>query len=218
MTIKIIGAGFGRTGTLSLKIALEKLGFGPCYHMYEVFQNPHVVPLWRDAMERRAFQWASLFQHYQATVDWPGAAFYRELLNEYPDAKVILSVRDPDAWYNSAYNTIYKQTKDSEMHPETWEEDDWALEIIEMLNALIWRGTFADRFDDREFAINVFRRHIDDVKATVPPEKLLIHEVKEGWVPLCQFLGLPVPEEPFPHANTSPNYRSEMLNFEKSCT
>jgi hypothetical protein len=108
MNLEVIGAGFGRTGTMSLKVALEELGFGPCYHMREVFEHPEHIELWGAAIQGKPVDWEQIFGNYRATVDWPGCTFYNELLERNPDAKVILTVRDPQRWYESAYNTIYR--------------------------------------------------------------------------------------------------------------
>jgi hypothetical protein len=95
MTLKVIGAGFGRTGTSSLKQALEDLGFGPCHHMTEVIAHPQQVPVWEAAMNGEPVEWEDVFHAYQSAVDWPSAAFYEPLMERYPDARVILTVRDP---------------------------------------------------------------------------------------------------------------------------
>lgn len=205
--LKIIGAGFGRTGTRSLKEALEILGFGPCYHMVEAFEHPEHVPTWNAAIRGEPVDWRKLFHDYQATVDWPGCTFYQQLMTEYPDAKVLLSVRDPEKWYESVSSTIYEVSRRSRspfaplfmllartMRPGV-------VEMVSMVNRLIWDGTFQRRFEDKEYALSVFKQHNEEVKNYVPPEKLLAYSVKEGWEPLCAFLGVPVPDVPFPHLN-----------------
>ncbi len=196
MTLKVIGAGFGRTGTLSLKTALEELGFGPCYHMEDVIKRPSRTKMWQKIVDGQSPNWDKVFAGYQATVDWPGCSYYPELMDAYPDAKVILSVRDPERWYNSAYNTIYALTKIPGAHrlPLVGQH-------IHFINDLAWNGTFHGRFEDPTYAMRIFEEHIAQVKATVPAERLLVFNVKEGWEPLCQFLGVPVPERQFPHAN-----------------
>lgn len=203
MSIKVIGAGFGRTGTSSLKIALEQLGFSPCYHMDVVMENPSHTQIWCEAAANQAVNWNLFFQGYQATVDWPSTAFYQELMSIYPDAKVILTVREPEKWYTSVYNTLYQD----QLHPEMWVEYGWPLEIDNMVKKLVWQGTFEGKFEDKSFAIDRFRQHNEEVKRVVPPEKLLVYEVKEGWQPLCQFLNVPLPpDKPFPHANSRAEY------------
>jgi hypothetical protein len=203
--IKIIGAGFGRTGTLSMKTALEELGFGPCYHMMEVFSHPKHAPVWEAAAKGETVNWKELFNGYQATVDWPGCTFYKEFMQIYPDAKVLLTVRDPEKWYESTQSTIYHRTVRTNapfsrrllrlLRPDI-------LKTVRMINTLIWEGTFNDNFTDKPYAIEIFNQHIEEVKKVVPPERLLVYNVKEGWEPLCAFLGVEVPRnKPFPHLN-----------------
>ncbi|HZS76708.1 MAG TPA: sulfotransferase [Ktedonobacteraceae bacterium] len=208
-TIKVIGAGFGRTGTLSLKAALEELGFGPCYHMTEVFHHPEHVPLWVAASNGERIDWNDIFAGYSATVDWPGCAFYEELMQVYPDAKVILTTRDPEAWYESALNTIYQISRrmNQATHPTLMEHVakrffPGGSGIGRITQKLVWENTFHNRFEDKAYAIQIFNQHIEEVKQRVPPDKLLVYSVKEGWEPLCAFLGVDVPAgTPFPHLN-----------------
>ena len=190
--LKVIGAGFGRTGTLSLKQALVELGFGPCYHMTELFDKPGADEQW-DAIVRGApADWNAVFAGYQATVDWPACAFYKELMLVYPEAKVLLTVRDPEKWYESVYSTIWQVShRDHSVSPHR-----------HMVDTLIWQRTFDSRFEDKDYAIAVFLRHNEEVKRQAPAEKLLVYDVKEGWEPLCAFLGVAVPiDTPFPHLN-----------------
>jgi hypothetical protein len=207
MTIKVIGAGFGRTGTSSLKDALEALGFDKCYHMREVIAQPQHAKIWRAAAAGKPVDWDALLQGYQATVDWPGCTFYRELMQRYPDAKVLLSIRDPERWYASAMNTIYRIRQTPLLN--------WMRyfiprirRFIAMLDAIVWEGTFHGRFADKQYAIAVFDQHIAEVKRVVPPERLLVYDVKEGWEPLCRFLDVPVPaDRPFPHTNDTAGFQ-----------
>jgi hypothetical protein len=207
MTMRLIGAGFGRTGTKSLQAALEELGLKPCYHMTEVFQNPTHMELWTDAAEGRPVDWKRLFQGYEATVDWPACAFYKELMEAFPDAKVLLSVRDPEKWYESAFNTIYGI---AHRFPFSVLKHviPAARRMSRMVNGIIWKGTFQGRFEDKQYAIEVFNKHIEDVKKHVPADRLLVYEVKEGWEPLCRFLGVPVPQDkPFPRLNDTADFQ-----------
>jgi hypothetical protein len=198
MTLQIIGAGLGRTGTSSLKAALEELGFGPCYHMTEVIKHPTHAKTWEKATQGHPVDWHDLFAGYQSAVDYPACSFYKELMDVYPDAKVILSVREPERWYESAYETIYLTLQ--EVPPwSRWLP--WVNDIYRMTNLLIWDGQFEGRFEDRAYAIDVFNQWNAEVQAVVPPERLLIFDVKQGWEPLCAFLGVEVPSRPFPHAN-----------------
>src|SRR5215210_4077602 len=200
--MEIIGAGFGRTGTMSLKAALEELGYAPCYHMTDLFENPEHVPLWEAATRGEPVDWEGLFAGYQATVDWPGAAFYKELMEAYPDAKVLLSVRDPERWYESTNNTIYATVDPS---PEMIAAVG---PTPRLNNELIWKRTFGGSFADRQQAIEVFERHNEQVREHVPADRLLVYEVKEGWRPLCEFLGAEEPRgKPFPHLNDTDAFR-----------
>ncbi len=208
--MKVIGAGFGRTGTLSLKVALETLGFGPCYHMTEVFKNPQHLELWYDAALERPVDWPAMFHRYQAAVDWPACAFYQPLVDVFPDAKVILTVRDPERWYESALETIHAL---SQTPPVSW--TGWMIpglrRFIRNGKRIVWKGTFKGRFLDRPFALEVYRRHIEEVTRYVAPERLLVYDVKEGWEPLCRFLEVPVPAQLFPRLNDAAEFRKNIL-------
>jgi hypothetical protein len=197
MALKVVGAGFGRTGTLSLKTALEKLGFGPCYHMMEVFPRPDHVRMWHALAFEKSMDWDLLFAGFRATVDWPSARWWREIAAHYPDAKVLLSVRDPEAWYKSMIDTIYQPMKSP--------PPDSAPELVrlqtEMVRKSILGETFSNRFEDRAHSIEVFKRHNQEVRDTIDPARLLEFDVREGWAPLCRFLEVPIPDEQFPRLN-----------------
>lgn len=210
MAMKLIGAGFGRTGTKSLQAALEELGSRRCYHMTTVMENPEHVGLWYDAAIGKPVDWKRLFQGYEATVDWPACTFYKQLMEAFPDAKVLLSVRDPEKWYESARTTIYGGMRAfpfsvlKHVLPP-------ARRASRMADAIIWDGTFKGRFEDKQFAIDVFNQHIEDVKKHVPADRLLVYEVKEGWEPLCRFLGVEVPKDkPFPRLNETADFHRMM--------
>ena len=212
--MKVIGAGLGRTGTASLKEALEELGFGPCYHMIEVFEHPEHVGFWEAAWRGEPVDWDGLLGGYEAAVDWPACTFYEELLQRHPDARVLLSVRDPERWYESTRDTIYqisKITASSRLSRAVFAFVGLFVsrifEIGRMGNEIIWQGTFDGRFEDRSHAIEVFVRHNEEVKRRVPAEKLLVFEVKEGWRPLCEFLGVAEPDKPFPRLNDAAQMR-----------
>jgi Sulfotransferase domain len=208
-TIKVIGAGLGRTGTLSLKAALEELGFSRCYHMTDVFAHRDHAKVWDDAAHGQPVDWETLFQGYQATVDWPGCAFYEEFMQRYPDAKVILSVRNPERWYESARQTIFYARN---AFP------GWMSFVVprmrrftRMIDRLVWKGLFEGRFEDKAYAINVFNRHNEQVQRVVPVDRLLVYEVQQGWEPLCNFLGVPVPaDKKFPHLNDTVEFRARI--------
>jgi hypothetical protein len=207
--VKVVGAGFGRTGTASLKAALEEVGFGPCYHMYEVFAHPEHVSFWQAAFRGEEVDWAGFLGAYQATVDWPACTFYWDLLERHQDAKVLLSVRDPQRWYESTRATIYELTKLSRRSRSS----RLAIAFLSLLKfgtftarplqlaEEIVRRTFGGRFEDEHHAIDVFNRHNEEVRRRVPQERLLVYEVKEGWGPLCEFLGVEEPDSPFPRLN-----------------
>lgn len=209
MPLKVVGAGFGRTGTMSLKVALEELGFGPCYHMIELFGHPEHAALWEAASQGKPVDWEEIFSGYRATTDWPACSFYRELTKRYPDAKVILTVRDPGRWYESTYNTIYglRSLISSPVFRLAAPLRPGLGRAARMNDRLIWQDTFGGSLEDRQHAIEVFERHNDEVKKYVPPERLLVYEVKEGWGPLCEFLGVEIPDKPFPHLNDADTFR-----------
>ena len=208
MSIEIIGAGFGRTGTLSLKMALEALGFGPCYHMVEVIAKPENaahVPIWTAAAEGRDTDWPALLEGYRSTVDWPGARFWRELSVQWPEAKVILSLRDADRWYDSVMKTIWPASS------SVMKADHEPFKSIGVMHdRLMWSGTFQGKIEDRAYAKHVFEEHNAEVKRSIPSGRLLVQEPGEGWQRLCAFLDVPVPDEPYPHANSSEDFGQEM--------
>jgi len=207
MPLHIIGAGFGRTGTASLRAALEILGFSPCYHMFEIRDRPWLAAGWIRTMKSDTPNWSRLFSGYQATVDWPGAAIYAELMRAHPQAKVILTTRPADEWYRSAHDTIYT------IYASLPSWLSWpgspARSMIALLEGIIWEGTFENRFHDQEFATAVFERHNARVVATVPADRLLVYPIQDGWEPLCRFLDVPIPAVPFPHVNE----RRELQRF-----
>ena len=201
MALSVIGAGFGRTGTLSLKGALEKLGFDPCYHMMEVMEHGF-AGIWNDIAHGAAPDWDAVFQGYEATVDWPACNFYKELADRYPDAKVILSLRDPDKWFDSCQNTIFRAMRMDHMRAPANIRAQ-----MEMVRKLIIENTFGGDVDDRAHAIGIYNRHNETVQKVIPKDRLLVFQASDGWDPLCRFLGVPVPAEPFPKVNTTEDFR-----------
>jgi hypothetical protein len=202
MELAVVGAGVGRTGTHSLKIALEQLLGAPCHHMVEVLGDPAQVPAWIDAIEGRPVDWSAMLSGYRAIVDWPGGAFWRELSAAFPDALVLLSVRDPEAWYLSASNTIFLTFED--MPPEV---APWMDGVRKLLH-----DRFSDQFDDPTAMMDAFVRHNDTVRNEVPASRLLEWTPGDGWGPICERLRLPVPGEPFPVTNTTDEFR-EMIGM-----
>lgn len=202
MSLKVIGAGFGRTGTASLKLALEKLLGGRCYHMSEVLSRPGQVDLWLQAANGQP-DWAAIFDEYVATVDFPACSYWRELADAYPDAKVILSVRDAERWFASTQDTIFSKRMQGFQSGTHWGA---------MCEKTINEKVGGD-LNDRDAVIAAFLNHADAVRNTIAPDRLLVFEAKEGWPPLCEFLGVPVPEEPYPNINSNEEFAGvfEML-------
>jgi Sulfotransferase domain len=190
VTLRVIGSGLGRTGTLSLKLALDQLGFGPCHHMREVLEHPESVPLWIDAFEGRP-DWEAMFEGYNSTIDAPGCKFWRELSEYYPQAKVLHSIRDPDAWFDSTQNSIFAPDAHS-LNPKPPYDRFFAHSL----------RPYQGGIHDRAFMTDYFRRHSVEVERTIPSHRLLVYEVSQGWGPLCAFLGVQVPDAPFPLTNT----------------
>jgi hypothetical protein len=205
MTLRIIGVGLGRTGTMSLKLALEQLGFGPCYHMMEVAAHPKHASLWMDANRGDSIDWQRIFAGYSAAVDWPTCAFWRELLPVYPDARVILTVRDAASWYTSFRETILARV---ESLPPLASPSMRAL--YELGNAIILRRTFRDSAADMSRATAIFEEHNAEVVAAVETRRLLVYDVADGWEPLCLFLAVPIPESEFPKVNPRTEFVSAL--------
>lgn len=214
--MKVIGAGFGRTGTLSLKLALEELGFGPCYHMTEVFRHKDHGAAWLARAEGKPVDWKAVFKDYQATVDWPACTYYQELMAAFPEAKVLLSVRDPEKWYESAKNTIFGSINAAQKNKVMPLLFPRLKTVMAMAQRQVWEGTFGGRFEDRAHAIEVFNRHTEEVKRVVPPERLLVFDVKQGWEPLCKFLGVPVPNKPFPRVNDTAEFQGRIKRRQRA--
>ena len=198
MTLKVIGAGYPRTGTSSLKLALEQLGFGPCHHMREIIMDPPSAALWVQAADGHP-DWEAIFEGYQSCTDAPGCTFWRELADYYPDAKVLLSVRDPDDWFDSTQATVFSDQM----------RGLGSGSPLEAFFAKVIAREFGEHIHDRAFMLAQFERRRQEVIAAIPAPRLLVYDVREGWAPLCAWLGVPVPEAAFPHANT----REEMTQI-----
>lgn len=204
MGLSVIGAGFGRTGTLSLKSAIETLGLGPCHHMMEVFGNPKQAPIWAAAARGEPVDWDKLLEGYHATIDWPSCYFWRELALHYPDAKVLLTARDPEKWFSSFSDTILKVIT---APPPEGDVDPDMMAVGQMANFIVGQKTFELNFS-KEHILKVYTDHIETVKRTIPPERLLVYDVSQGWEPLCKFLGVPVPDVEFPRTNSREEFHS----------
>ncbi|UCI06368.1 sulfotransferase family protein [Mesorhizobium sp. B1-1-8] len=198
MTLAVIGTGFGRTGTDSMREALTKLGFGPCHHMSEVMAHEEQKRLWRALARGVAPDWDRLFAGYKSCVDWPSVHYWRELIEAYPQARVILTWRSPESWWESFQKTILPAIIDS--------QDQESLGI-----ALVSKQVFDGRPHDRAHAIAVYEANVEAVLKTVPPKRLLIHKLGDGWEPLCAHLGVPVPAEPYPNRNNAREFQSALL-------
>lgn len=215
--MKLIGAGFPRTGTLSQKIALEMLGIGPCYHMVSVMADLPQAAVWNRALDGEA-PWSELFDGYESTVDWPGGFFYKELMDAYPDAKVLLSVRDPEAWERSMRDTVWAvRHGESLMHHMSDARgivDPGWREFLRMIDGMLWKdqGSFALEQADPDRLLEGMERHHEEVERAVPPERLLVWSVTEGWEPLCEFLEVPVPDTPFPRLNDSKQFVERVID------
>ena len=199
MPLKVIGAGLGRTGTLSLKAALEQLGLKPCHHMQEVVKDPKQIDWFLDASQGREVDWERVFERFEAAVDWPAAAYYKQLYEKFPRAKVVLGTRDPDAWYQSVSETIYTVAPNVPkwLRLIVLPVNKW----VQMVEQTIWDNELDGKFEDREYAIAFYNKRIEEVKETIPADKLLIHRAEDGWDPLCEFLEVPVPSGPYPWVN-----------------
>jgi hypothetical protein len=202
MAIKVVGAGLGRTGTHSLKIALEQLLGGRCYHMIEVFGLPEHIPLWTAAAQGNPPDWADMLTDFDAIVDWPGGAFYRELSAAFPDAPVLLSTRPSEAWWTSAHNTIFQVLKQGAEVSEGFPE---------MIEAL-FSNRFTMDLENADACIAAYERHNAEVRASVPADRLVEWSPGDGWGPLCAMLGVSEPSEPFPHVNTTEEFRAMMAS------
>lgn len=205
MALEIIGAGMGRTGTASLKVALESLGIGHCYHMTEVLKRPEYTRDWINAAKGNA-DWDKIFNGYAATVDNPGCNFWKELTDYYPEAKVILTVRDADQWFNSTNETIHsvefasfiKNSPFGEMVQKT---------VFDMME---------DRMQDRDYMVDFFKNRTKEISDHIAPKRLLVYQVSEGWEPLCTFLNIPVPDAEFPRINSRDETKEMLANLIKS--
>lgn len=215
--MQLVGAGLPRTATLSQKVALEMLGLGPCYHMVNVLADLDLAPLWGRALAGETL-WDEIFDGFQSTVDWPGSFFYKELVHHYPDAKVLLSVRDSEAWVRSMRGTIwgifYGDMLMRDLSTARGRVDAKWRGYIEMMEGM-WRQSGlisggADTTDDSMAA--AMERYHGEVQANVPADRLLVWSASDGWEPLCEFLGVPVPDTPFPHLNDRQQFAERVID------
>jgi hypothetical protein len=204
MTLAVIGAGFGRTGTLSLKAALEQLGFGPCHHMHEVFEHPEQIPLWQAAADGRPVDWTTLLAGYRSACDWPSCHWWRELAAAFPRARVVLTVRPEADWWRSFESTIREALAGDNPAAPPHVRAQGA-----MARRIVFELTMQGRTDQAS-ALAAYRRRREEVEAALPKERLLVLDVAEGWAPLCGFLGVPVPDTPFPKTNSTGEFRQRL--------
>jgi hypothetical protein len=215
--MRLIGAGLPRTATLTQKTALEMLGLGPCYHMVDVLADLDRVKQWERALNGEG-PWGEIFAGYNSTVDWPGGFFYKELLETYPDAKVLLSVRDPQTWERSAHDTVW-----SVRHGESLMRllsSSWGLvdpkwqSFLGMIDRMLWTdgGTFAGAHSEPGQLAEGMVRYNEQVIRTVPAERLLVWQPADGWEPLCEFLEVEIPAEPLPHVNDSEAFVARVID------
>ena len=202
MALRIIGSGFGRTGTRSMQDALEILGFGPCHHMEQVFANPGQVAHWQAIQAGGPVDWNEVFAGYASQVDWPGAHVWRETFAAFPEARVLHTVRPDEAWWSSFSRTIGKllrvyRTLDIPPHIRA---------MLEIGEDFVSDKTFHGKADDKEAALAAYHQRLADVRAAIPADRLLVYDVAEGWEPLCAFLNVPVPDVPFPRRNNKEDF------------
>jgi len=212
--MKVVGVGFGRTGTLSLKAALEDIGAGPCFHMLDLIQGENKerdLPYWVNIADNEPVDWNEVFEPWESTVDWPAASKWRELIDVFPDAPVLLNVREFDGFYESCKNTILAvklAAQRGEIKQDTNREMP-APELWGVIEKLIWQGDFHGRFEDKEWVREMYYDRIEEIKNTVPAERLTVWELGDGWGPICEMLGVEEPDKPFPHLHDTNEFRSE---------
>lgn len=222
MSLKVIGAGLPRTGTNTLKESLEKLGLRHVYHMKELLVNPDKLYLWKQLDETGDTNWDALYEGYDGTVDFPGYPWYKEHMKRYPDAKVILTVRDFESWYKSVDSTVFRagpQTPGEKLKMLTKllfsARARKVVRVIKWFKKVFFAERLQGKFGDKVFVQKFWEDHLAEVKASVPKEKLLVYDVREGWGPLCAFLGVPEPAEPLPHLNKKENFKAMLPKLMK---
>lgn len=227
--MKIIGAGLPRTGTSSLKAALERLGFGPTYHMFELLGNPEHAERWRPVFDRESADWERVFAGYDSAVDFPASIYWQELAEAYPDAKVILTVRDPHRWHQSVSGMVPPDLADGQAAagPGGALQDQVPERMRAMFELMPVMSEAAQRMLGEEFsiatpmeeqtAVEIFERHIENVRSALPADRLLVFQASDGWGPLCEFLGVEAPaDEPYPHLNDAATIQRMFTTLKES--
>ena len=217
MALKIIGAGGPRTGTASLKTALEILGFGKCYHMEWLFNHPEQIKYWKELFDNNTTDFDVLFEGFSSTVDFPGYMNYKALYEKYPDSKVILTDRDPEEWYNSAINTVYAAT------PQTiFQKLNLLLRMISsarfrkiaktfmLVEKYLWNVHYQGQFKQKGKALKIYKEFNEEIIKNIPSDRLLIYNIGHGWEPLCSFLNVPVPDKEFPFKNKRKEFKEQI--------
>ena len=217
MALKVIGVGGPRTGTASLKVALESLGFGKCYHMEWLFNHHEQVKNWHELFDTGKTNFDTLFEGFSSTVDFPGFLNYKVLLDKYPEAKVILNDRDPEEWYDSSLNTVYSAT------PQTiGQKLNLMMKMIKssrfrkiaksfmLVEKYLWKQHYKDQFKNKDLAIKIYKDFNHEIINYVPSDQLLVYKIKDGWGPLCSFLNVPIPKEVFPIKNQRKEFKEQM--------
>lgn len=196
--LKVIGAGISRTGTYSFKLAMEQLGFEKCHHMMEVIECPDQAPRFTDAANGKAVDWHVLFEGYQASCDFPSCYFWHDLVHAFPEAKVVLTVRDPESWYRSMSETIIPTMKKTMATIDS--------PMVKMGEEIIFKHFFGADLDNKSHVVETFLQHNQSVRDTVPAHQLLEFDARQGWEPLCHFLDIPVPDSPYPNTNSTEEF------------
>ena len=204
--MRVVGAGLGRTGTHSLKLALEQLLGEPCYHMAEVLEHLDHVPTWHAAFHGETVEWDRVLHGYAAIVDWPGAGVWQQLATAYPESVILLSTRrDAQTWLTSARATILDNSPKNKM-----EDDPRMPGFAPMIRSMF--ESWESGWRDDATAMAAYERHNEQVRRDAPPDRLLEWQPGDGWKPLCAALGVPVPDADFPHVNSTQEFRE---NFSK---
>jgi len=210
--MKVLGVGFGRSGTMSIKQALEEVGAGPCFHMIELIRNNEMIPPWHDAAIKGEVDFDRMFEGFESTIDWPGCSYWRELIEYYPDAPVLLNYRDFDGFYKSCKNTIYA-LREAAMKGELVEDASRPApppELWQVIGKLLWEQDFQGRFEDEQWMREMYYARIEEIKQTVPADRLTVFKLEEAsWQPIADMLGIDPPEGEFPHLHDTDEFRSE---------